>query len=368
MSKYKDIMTDANVLFDAYKVSRKASPWKKETMKCDLNYLSVISKKKHELENQTYEPEKTKEFVVNERGRLRAITSTTIEGRIVRHALCDNILSNELVSKLIYNNGASIKGRGVDFQRERFEKDLHDFYRKHKTNDGYILFIDFSKYYDNIRHNELLNDVFEVIEDEYINWLLTKIVESFKIDVSQLSDEQIEYYMNNVFNSIEYRNHDYKKTGEKKLDKSLNIGDQASQIFGSFYPYKIDNYIKIVKSIKQNGRYVDDTYIMAKTKQELVDLLKELKPLYDKYGIIINWKKTRIVKMSSTYTFLKVKYSLTKTGKVVKRIENLKITRMRRKLKKWRVKLDSKEMTYKDIENKYKSFIGGHKKIMSKRQ
>ena len=141
MSKYKEIITDANVLFEGYEIARKASPWKQETMKCDLNYLSMISKKKHELEEMTYKPEKTKEFELNERGRMRAITSTTIEGRVVRHALCDNILTEQLISKLIYNNGASIKGRGVDFQRKQFEKDLHDYYRKHKTNNGYIQFI-----------------------------------------------------------------------------------------------------------------------------------------------------------------------------------------------------------------------------------
>ena len=41
---------------------------------------------------------------------------------------------------------------------------------------------------------------------------------------------------------------------------------------------------------------------------------------------------------------------------------------MRRKLKKFRRKLDEGEITYEAIEQVYKSWIGGYKKYLSKRQ
>lgn len=45
----------------------------------------------------------------------------------------------------IYDNCASIKGRGISQQRKRFEIHLHKYYQLY-GNDGYILFGDFSKF------------------------------------------------------------------------------------------------------------------------------------------------------------------------------------------------------------------------------
>ena len=54
-----------------------------------------------------------------------------------------------------------------------------------------------------------------------------------------------------------------------------------------------------------------------------------------KYGLItLNRKKTQIVKLSHGFTWLKIRFNLTKTGKVIKRIYKRSITRMRIKLKK----------------------------------
>lgn len=361
-------MTDANNLFDAYLISRKASKWKRETMKCDLNFLSVISEKQKQLKEWNYVQDKTHEFEINERGRVRQITSTGIADRIVRHVLCDNILVPELSKKLIYNSGSSIKGKGVDFQRRHFEQDLRQFYRDNSSNNGFILFIDFSKYYDNILHKKLYEDVTEVIDDNYINWLYYQILKNERVDVSSLSKVEIEYYKSNTINLLEYRNKNYKKEGKKYLSKSLNIGDQSSQIGGNYYAHRIDSRIKIVENCKYNGRYCDDIYIMDKDRNKLKEILKHILEISEEYGIKINEKKTKIVKMSSTYEFLKVRYSLTDTGKVIKKIDKEKLTKMRRKLKKLKTKLDNGEVEYKSIENMYKSWFGTHKKYMSSKQ
>lgn len=102
-----------------------------------------------------------------------------------------------------------------------------------------------------------------------------------------------------------YRNiSESKLTGEKWMEKSVNIGDQLSQVIGIYYPYRIDNYVKYVRSQKFYGRYMDDWYIMNPSKEELLDLLDNIHQIAEEYGIHINRKKTRIVKISSTYKFL----------------------------------------------------------------
>lgn len=157
-------------------------------------------------------------------------------------------------------------------------------------------------------------------------------------------------------------------TGKKWMHKSVNIGDQLSQILGIYYPYKIDNYVKYVRSQKFYGRYMDDWYIMNPSKEELQDLLENIRVIAKERGIHINEKKTRIVKISGTYKFLQVRYTLTQTGKIIKRINPDRVTAMRRKLKKLSVKIQNGEIPYEYVEDMFKSWMGGFYKLLSKQQ
>lgn len=159
-----------------------------------------------------------------------------------------------------------------------------------------------------------------------------------------------------------------KLTGEKWMEKSVNIGDQLSQVIGIYYPYPIDNYVKYVRQQKFYGRYMDDWYIMNPSKEELENLLENVCKIAAELGIHINRKKTRIVKISSKYKFLQIKYTLTDTGKVIKRINPDRVTAMRRKLKKLAVKVENEEADYDNVENMFRGWMGGHYKLLSREQ
>lgn len=206
-------------------------------------------------------------------------------------------------------------------------------------------------------------------DDEFIDWLLTLIFKGFQVDVSYMSDEEYEACMTDTFNKLEYRNIPKEKlTGEKWMEKSVNIGDQLSQVIGIYYPYPIDNYVKYVRQQKFYGRYMDDWYIMNPSKEELEDLLENVCKIAAELGIHINRKKTRIVKISSKYKFLQIKYTLTDTGKVIKRINPDRVTAMRRKLKKLAVKVGNEEADYDNVENMFRGWMGGHYKLLSREQ
>ena len=99
--------------------------------------------------------------------------------------------------------------------------------------------------------------------------------------------------------------------------KSVGIGNQTSQASGIFYPHEIDNYCKIVKGIHYYGRYMDDTYIIMKTKEELLALLEEIKTMCAKLGIHINTKKTRIQPITSEISYLKINYRNLRSGRIL---------------------------------------------------
>jgi hypothetical protein len=366
---YEEIICDANNLYKAYKASVKCSKWKESTQRFMMNFLNYIFDIQEDLSNRTLTNGPVKEFSISERGRLRSITSITPSDRIVRHVLCDEVLIPAVEKKLIYDNSASIKGRGIYHQRERFEVHLQKYYRKY-GNEGYILFGDFTKFYDNIIHELAKKELLRLFDnDEFIDWLLTLIFDSFKVDVSYMSDDEYSSCLYDTFNKLDYRKIPKNLlTGEKWMAKSVNIGDQLSQVIGIYYPYRIDNYVKYVRSQKFYGRYMDDWYIMSPSKEELEDLLKNIRKIAFDYGIHVNEKKTRIVKISSTYKFLQVKYTLTDSGKIIRRINPERVTAMRRKLKKMSVKVKTGEIPEEYLENMFRSWMGAFYKIMSKQQ
>lgn len=354
-----NMLCDANLYLDAFNKCKKGSIWKESVQRYEMNLLKNIDHQITAIQNGTYEQLPFNEFPLNERGKTREIKAIHIEDRVVLRNLCDNILTPSIKKYLIYDNGASVKGKGIHFTRKRFETHLHKYYREHGSNEGYILLMDFTKFFDNIQHNKLVSEYEQRINDEDLIGFLRKVIDAFKIDVSYMSEDEYKYCLNSVYNALEYAKIDKSLlTGEKYMKKSIGIGSQISQISGLLFPTRIDSYCKIVKSLHYYGRYMDDTYIIHESKEYLKELLHEINKICDGYGIFINHKKTQIVKLTKTFTFLKTRYNLTDTGKVIKRINKDSITRERRKLKKFRKMLNEGKITYPEIEEAYHSWRG----------
>ena len=360
---------DLDNLYDAFRKSMKGSDWKEEPRRFEIDFLSELVKLKHELQNGTYKTSKGSTFIIRERGKERLIHGGRIRDRVVRHSFCDNMLIPAITNYLIHNNGASQKGKGVSFSRKMFERDLHNFYLKYGSNDGYVGFTDFKGYYDNIPHGKVIEMISPLIDD-FSAQLLISILDSFKIDVSYMTDEEYTHCLDDIFNSLEYHKTipTNTLTAERFMHKSCDLGDQVSQNIGIFYPHRIDNYVKIVRGCKWYGRYSDDIYLIHKSKDFIQDVFEGMDKQARELGLFLNKKKTRIVPLSSTYKYLQIRYSLTNTGKVIKRINPESLTRERRKLKAYKRLFDNQRMLYKDIENAYRSWYGGYEDIMSTKQ
>jgi len=80
-------------------------------------------------------------------------------------------------------------------------------------------------------------------------------------------------------------------------------------------------------------------------------LCKELK-------IHVNPKKSRIQPLSKTFSFLKIKFTLTNTGKVIRKLGQQNIHRNRRRLHKLGARISEGTMTLHQGEQSYMSFRG----------
>lgn len=356
-------------LLNAFEKSRKDIKWKKSVNNFASDLTANLLDLQQELQDITYNPQKMIEFILRERGKIRYIKAPIFRDRIVQKTFCDNVLLPKCERFLIYDNGASLKGKGITFARQRFHKHLKQAYKKF-NGDAYVITADFSKYFDNIQHQKALKIFSQFLNEEEMFWLKLIAFDNFKVDVSYMNDEEYEHCLETKFNLVDYESTIDKslRTKEKFMEKSVGIGNQCSQIIGLLYAYRIDNFCKIVKSCKYYGRYMDDIYAIVKTKEEAKQLLKEIQNISKKeLGIEVNMKKTQIHNINNTISFLKFKYNFI-NGKIRTRIHSSTFKRAKRKITIYKKLLEQRKMTVKEVFNNYNSWYQNFKRYCTNKQ
>ena len=327
LSRFDDfsLVTDPNNLYKAFRSSRKGVSWKESTQRYEMNLFANILESKRRLEAGESVQSGFVEFTLHERGKIRHIKSVHISERVVQKALCNEVLVPILSNSLIHDNGASIKGKGVHFSLRRLIAHLSKFYRQNGySNNGYVLLIDFSKYFDSIRHDILMKLVEKRVHNERVLKLAHKFIEVFGPGVS------------------------------------LGLGSQVSQVFAIYHTNDLDHAVKEKMRIKTYGRYMDDIYLVHRDKEYLEKCLVEIKKICDTLGIAVNEKKTRLFPLRKGMLFLKGKYFLLENGRVLKKSTKESAKRMRRKLRKFRKLIDDGKMNYQDLRTAYQSWRGNY--------
>ena len=297
----------------------KGTRWKASTQMFEVNVLRWAASLSRELQEDKYKSRGFNTFEISERGKRRKIQSVHISERTVQKSLCNNALKPALTPKMIYDNSATLKGKGTEFAIDRLKEHLHRHYRKHGLKGG-ILIIDFKGYFPSIPHDKLIKMLSAEIEDEKVMKLAA--------------------YFVNCFDG----------------DRGLGLGSEISQISAIFYPtYKLDKHIKEQLHIKGYGRYNDDSYLIHEDIEQLKYCLQEIDNRCQELGITLNTKRVKLIKFKDrqVFTFLKKRFLLTASGKVVVRLSKKNIVNQRRRLRKYRKLLDAGEIKEESIIQSY---------------
>lgn len=348
-SLYKDnddfnqVMTMQNMC-DALKKCRKGVNWKGTVQEYTEHaviemYNAYSSLHNGKLPNLT----STSRIILYERGKKREIVPITIRDRMTQRVLCDQALVPVLKNKLIYDNGASMKDKGVEFTRQRLNLHIRQAIKEYGS-EFYALVFDFKGFFDSIPHKTCLNVLKDSFTDKYIQGLTMAIIKSYeKATIQCIKDEHRKAERLRILNS--------------NLSKGICLGSQVSQIMALAAPNNLDHFVKDICGVKYYIRYMDDGIIFSNSKAYLHDLLEKMKQICNKLGLTFNIKKTRIVKVSKGFVFMKVRYRVTNTGKIVRTLTRAGIVRMRRKLKKFRKLVDDRKMTLDDVYNSMQSWL-----------
>ncbi len=227
--------------------------------------------------------------------------------------LVDNFLEPFYFPQFIDNTYACIPGRGM----HKAAKDVQNAMKKCKKEYGdyYILKMDVSKYFPSINKEILLRILKRKIKDKDILWLISQTIFA----------------------------------GRK--DEGIPIGNLSSQLFANLYYNEADQFIKHKLKVRYYFRYMDDSIILMKNKEDL----KRIKLEIEKY-IAENLKlkfndKTNIFKAKQGVNFCGYKineYRLKIREKGKRKLKN--------KVKKLTYQIKNGEMTSKEA----KKYLCGH--------
>ena len=322
IGKYDDFERVASLdsLYEAAKEASQGVDWKASVQRYNSLLLFNISKTRTELLTGKDIRRGFICFDICERGKLRHIKSVHFSERVVQKSFCKNVLYPTFTRSLIYDNGASQKGKGTHFATKRLVTHLRRHFRKYGREGG-ILLIDFSDYFGNIAHEPL----FYIYKRFFSDPRLVALGECF---ISAFGD------------------------------RGLGLGSETSQINAVMLPNRADHYAKEILRIKGYGRYMDDTCLIHHDIAYLEECLERLRAIYSEAGIVINEKKTRIVDLKHGFTFLKTRFFITETGRIIKKPCRKSITRQRRKLKKQARLAESGVLTFEEVRRSYASWRG----------
>lgn len=319
------ILTDFENLYEAHKSCRKGKLWKDSAAQYDLRALESTLYLKYLLESGKYRMSKYHCFQVNERGKTRDIKSTQYKDRIVQKSLHENIIIPYIRPYLIYDTGASLKDKGTDFQLERLKEQLEHFIQKYGT-DGLFLVGDMYHFFDTISHS----------------WLNSWYAAGF-------SDDLILSLIRHIHATI-------------PGGVGVPLGNQLSQDDALIAGSPMDHLVKDHFGVEGYGRYNDDFYALGRTKDELKVLLKAIDSKAKSLGLELNENKTKIVPMTTGINFLGFHIYVTKSGKVVMRIKAKAKSRLRKRLRKFKKKVEAGQMTYQDAKLGYQSSIAHYER------
>lgn len=152
--------------------------------------------------------------------------------RIVHHAIM-NVLEPVFYSVFTADTYSSIKGRGVHLAIRKLKKALQD-----KAATTYCLKLDIKKFYPSVDHAVLKQLLRRKFKDQDLLHLLDGIIDS---------------------------------------TEGLPIGNYLSQFLANYYLTFFDHWLKEVKGVKYYFRYADDIVILSADKQQLHQLLADIR-------------------------------------------------------------------------------------------
>lgn len=287
--------------------------WKQSTQNFELHLFSGTAVRRRQILNGTWEPKKGAHFTIRERGHIRVIDAPHITDRQIHKTLTTRVLVPLYGPGMIYDNGASQKGKGLKFHFDRLKGHLRDHYREYGTG-GEIVLGDYHGFFPNAKRETILARHERLILDLRIRALADTVVNAAPGKVG------------------------------------MPLGVEPSQLEMVSLPSAIDNYMACQVRAASTGHYMDDYHFSAESRERAEFILDIWVEKSTQSDLEVNPAKCKIVDAGKPFRFCKAKFQLLPSGRIITHGSRDGMKRARRKMRLFRRQVQAGTKTVRDVE------------------
>lgn len=291
--------------------------WKQSVQNFESHLFSGTARRRREVLEGRWKPKKCVHFTLCERGKVRPIDAPHITDRQVHKTICNEVLVPLYGPHMIYDNGASQKGKGLHWHYRRLKQRLAWHYRRYGR-EGAVLLIDLKGYFPNAPHALIYQRHQELILDSGLRDLADKIIQYSPCPTPGMG---------------------------------MPLGVEPSQQEMVALPSQIDNWIKCQARVEYAAHFMDDYIATFPTIEEAKRMGHEIVRRFEAKGIRVNRRKCKVIPLTKPFRFCKVRFTLTETGKVKLNGSRDGVKRARRKLRLFHREFTEGKRTLAEVES-----------------
>ena len=293
--------------------------WKSSVLRWKIpsNKLRFAVALKKELDSKTYKVSPFTTFYVTE-PKSRLIHSPMFRDRVVQWTMYLNGLYDDLMHDAVADSCACQIGKGTLYATERMTEHLHDYFRHHGS-DGWCMRLDIYHFFYMLMHVILHSLVSKKVSNPDYRWILHMDIDCFD-------------------------------------DPGLGLGCPSHQMLANAYLHDFDHMVKEKLHIHWYLRYSDDIVILHPSKKYLQYCWKIIEEELAKIGLRLN-EKSCLHPISQGINFLKFRYRLTKSGRVIRRMTAKPVKRYRRHLRTLIARANSGEIPLSKIRDSLSAWM-----------
>ena len=273
--------------------------WKQSVQNFETHLFSGTAKRRRQVLDGTWKPQKCVHFTLCERGKVRPIDAPHVTDRQTHKTLCNEVLVPLYGPCMIYDNGASQKDKGLHWQFRRVKQHLSWHYRRYGRT-GAVGLLDLKGFFPNAPRWLLYNRHQQLILNPDLRWV---------------ADTVVQYAPSTA------------------PERGMPLGVEPSQQEMVALPSAVDNWLKCQMGVHCAGHYMDDYYIIMPDEEQLKAVIREMVRRFEALGIRVNKRKCKIIPLTKPFRFCKARFTLGPTGKITVNGSRDGGTRARRKLK-----------------------------------
>ena len=286
--------------------------WKASTQNFELHLFSGTAKRRREVLTGKWKPGKTVSFPLCERGKFRIIDAPHITDRQIHKVLTKEVLAPLYCPGMIYDNGASQKGKGLHFHYKRLKEHLRWHYRRYGRT-GAMFLMDFHHFFPEAPHALIYERHRELILDPNLRALADLVVAAVPGGVG------------------------------------MPLGVEPSQQEMVALPSFLDNWMKCQLSIHGMSHYMDDYDAVLESRERAERVKAEAIRRAEAKGLQVNRNKCHVIDLDKPFRFCKAKFQILPSGRIITHGCRDGMKRARRKMRYFRQQVDTGEKTMEQV-------------------